>query len=206
VKLVALVALPPFVITTILPVAAPVGTSAVTSVSFITVKVADFPSNVTLVVWSRPVPVMVTEVPTGPLDGVKLVMVGSTLKVCVLVRVVVPVVTVTDPVSAAAGTVAVINVVPVSTMVVAFAPPNLTTEELLKPWPRMPTLAPSAGGGLQTGKRLRADVQAVEHTVVAEAAVKVPPVTAVCGGASTVPQSCDSPAAYFKCLLTALVI
>jgi hypothetical protein len=28
-------------------------------------------------------------------------------------------------------------------MVVAFVPPNFTTEELLKPWPRMPTFAPS---------------------------------------------------------------
>jgi hypothetical protein len=44
------------VVTAIFPVAAPVGTSAVTSVSEITVKVADFPSNVTFVVCFRPVP------------------------------------------------------------------------------------------------------------------------------------------------------
>jgi hypothetical protein len=71
VELVALLALPPLVVTAILPVTAPVGTSAVTSVSLITVKVADFPSNVTFVVCFRPVPVMVTEVPTGPLVGLK---------------------------------------------------------------------------------------------------------------------------------------
>jgi hypothetical protein len=70
-------------------------------------------------------------------------MVGSTLNVFALVNVVVPVVTVTAPVSAPAGTVAVMNVVPESTMVVAFVPPNLTTEALLKPCPRMPIFAPS---------------------------------------------------------------
>jgi len=64
--------MPPLVVTAIFPVAAPVGTSAVTSVSEITVKVADFPSNVTFVVCFRRVPVMVTEVPTGPLSGVNL--------------------------------------------------------------------------------------------------------------------------------------
>jgi len=137
------VTLPPLVVTAIFPVFAPVGTSAVTSVSEITVKVADFPSNVTFVACCRPVPVMVTEVPTGPLGGAKPVMVGSTLNVFVLVNVVVPVVTVTDPVSASAGTVAVMNVVPESTMVVAFVAPNLTTEELLKPCPRMPIFVPS---------------------------------------------------------------
>src|SRR5580692_3630412 len=142
-KMGVLVALPPFVVTTILPVVAPVGTSALTSVSEITVKVADFPSNVTFVVCFRPVPLMVTEVPTGPLVGLKLVMVGSKSNVFVLVNVVVPVVTVKAPVSAPAGTVAVINVVPDSTTVVAFVPPNLTTEELLKPCPRMPIFAPS---------------------------------------------------------------
>lgn len=88
------------------------------------------PSNVTFVARVRPVPVMVTEVPTGPLGGASEVIVRFTLKLCRLVRVVESVVTVTDPVSASAGTVAVMNVVPVGTMVVAFVPPNFTTEEL----------------------------------------------------------------------------
>jgi hypothetical protein len=142
-KLVALVALPPLVVTAILPVATPAGTSAVTSVSEITVKVADLLSNVTFVVCFRPVPLMVTDVPTGPLVGLKLVMVGSTSNVCRLVNVVVPVVTVSAPVSATAGTVALMNVVPVSVLVVACVPPNFTTEELLKPCPMMPIFAPS---------------------------------------------------------------
>ena len=35
-------------------------------------------------------------------------------------------------------------VVPVSLVVVAFVPPNFTTDFELKPWPRMPTCAPTA--------------------------------------------------------------
>ena len=126
-----------------MPVVAPVGTVAVTSVSETTVKLADVPLNVTLVVCISPVPVMVTSVPTGPLDGENEVIVGVTLKVFELVSVVEPVVTVTDPVSAPDGTVAVMNVVPESVMVVALVPPNFTTEELLRPCPRMPIFAPS---------------------------------------------------------------
>ena len=81
-----------------MPVFAPVGTSAVTCVSEFTVKVVAFtPPNFTAVVCVNPVPVITTGVPTGPLAGVKLVMVGSTLNVCALVSVVAPVVTVTAP-------------------------------------------------------------------------------------------------------------
>ncbi|SRR5258706_15977181 len=74
---------------------------------------------------------MVTEVPTDPLAGAKLVIVGLTRKVCVLVRVVDPVVTVTDPVTAAAGTVALMKVLPMTEMAVACTPPNFTTEAML---------------------------------------------------------------------------
>ena len=49
-KLVALVALPPLVVTLIFPVVAPVGTVAVISMSETSVKLADFPLNVTFVV------------------------------------------------------------------------------------------------------------------------------------------------------------
>lgn len=107
VKLVVLDTNPPLVVIAILPVVAPVGTVAVICVSEFTANVAEVPLNATFVAWVNPVPVMVTEVPTGPLGGVKLANVGFTLKVCGLVSVVVPVVTVTGPVSAAAGTVAV---------------------------------------------------------------------------------------------------
>jgi hypothetical protein len=108
-KLVLLVALPSVVVTAILPVFAPVGTSAVTCVSECTAKVvAATPSKLTAVVCVRALPVIVTEVPTGPLAGVNPVMAGSTLNVCALVSVVAPVVTVTGPDCAPAGTVAVI--------------------------------------------------------------------------------------------------
>ena len=143
VKLVASVALPPGVVTTIFPVVAPVGTVAVTCVSESTVIAAGLPLNVTLVACIRPVPVMVTGVPAGPLGGVNDVNVGVTRKVCELVSVLAPVVTVTVPVSAPAGTVALMYVVPLRVMLVACVPPNLTTEELLNPWPRMPICAPS---------------------------------------------------------------
>ena len=103
-----LVADPPLVVIAILPVVAPVGTVAVICVSEFTTNVADVPLKVTFVACVNPVPVMVTDIPTGPLGGLKLTNVGFTLNVCGLVRVVVPVVTVTVPVSAAAGTVAVI--------------------------------------------------------------------------------------------------
>jgi len=49
VKLVLLLALPPFVVTVIFPVTAPVGTVAVICVSETTLKVADCPANVTFV-------------------------------------------------------------------------------------------------------------------------------------------------------------
>src|SRR5580700_10605867 len=120
-----LVAVPPGVVIAIFPVIAPVGTSAVTSVSEFTVTVvAVTPPNVTLDVCVSPLPVIITGVPTGPLGGVKLVIAGVTRNFLMLVSVVAPVVTVTDPVSAAAGTVALINVLPDKLMVVACTPPN----------------------------------------------------------------------------------
>ena len=78
-KVTELVAVPPVVVMAIFPVIAPVGTVAVTWVSDLTVKViAATAPKVTLVVWVSPVPVITTLVPTLPLVGVKLVMVGVT--------------------------------------------------------------------------------------------------------------------------------
>ena len=112
-KTVLLVTDPPAVVIVIFPVLAPVGTFAVTWVSEFTVTVvaATLP-NVTFVVWASPVPVSTTGVHTGPLVGLKLGKVGVTRKVLLLVSVVAPVVTVTDPVRAAAGTVAEMKVAP----------------------------------------------------------------------------------------------
>jgi hypothetical protein len=66
--------------------------------------------NVTAVAPVKFVPLMVTLVPTGPLAGVKLVIVGgallTTVKLLVLVAVPPGVITLSGPVVAAAGTVA----------------------------------------------------------------------------------------------------
>jgi hypothetical protein len=77
----------------------------------LTVKVvALVPLNSTEVAPVRLVPVMVTLVPTGPLVGEKLVMVGEPITVKLLALVAVPpgVVTAMGPVVAAAGTIVVI--------------------------------------------------------------------------------------------------
>ncbi len=100
VKLVVVLTLPPLVVTFTLPVVAPVGTVAVICESLTTANVAAVPLNVTAVVCVRPVPLMVTTVPTGPLLGVNVVIVGDTRKLFNVVNVVAPVVAVTVPVNA----------------------------------------------------------------------------------------------------------
>jgi hypothetical protein len=77
VKLLALVAVPPEVVTLIGPVVDPVGTVAEIAVAELTVKVALVPLNRTAVAPVKFVPLIVTLVPTGPLVGVKLVIVGG---------------------------------------------------------------------------------------------------------------------------------
>ena len=72
-------------------------------------KVAAVPLNLTADAPVKFVPVIVTLVPTGPLAGVKLVIVGAlalTVKLAELVAVPPGVVTLTGPVVAPAGTVA----------------------------------------------------------------------------------------------------
>jgi len=127
-KLVALETDPPFVVTAILPVVAPVGTVAVICMSESTVKVAEVPLKVTLLACVSPVPEIVTGVPTAPLGGVNEAIVGFTLKFCALVSVVVPVVTVTGPVRTPEGTVALRKMLPVRVTVVAWVPPNFRGE------------------------------------------------------------------------------
>ena len=71
-------------------------------------KPALVPLNVTAVAPVKFVPLIVTPAPTGPLVGVKLVIVGAgtTVKVLALVAVPPAVVTLSVPVVAPAGTVA----------------------------------------------------------------------------------------------------
>src|SRR4051794_31393110 len=77
VKLAALVAVPPGVVTLIAPVAAPAGTVAVICVPETTVNPAGEPANRTAVAPPRFVPVIVTTVDSGPLAGAKDASVGA---------------------------------------------------------------------------------------------------------------------------------
>src|SRR5947207_9752636 len=77
VKLAALLAVPPGVVTLIGPLVAPAGTVVVIAVAEFTVKLALTLLNSTAVAPLKLVPLIVTLVPTGPLLGVKLVIVGG---------------------------------------------------------------------------------------------------------------------------------
>jgi hypothetical protein len=72
-----LVAVPPGVVTLSGPVVAPAGTVAWIAVAEFTVKLALTPLNATAVAPVKLVPLIVTLVPTGPLVGVKPVIVGD---------------------------------------------------------------------------------------------------------------------------------
>src|SRR5215213_2559172 len=114
VKLVGLVAVPAPVVTEIVPVVAPEGTVAVICVLEPTVKDAEVPLNATADAPVKLVPLIVTSVPTGPLDGVNPLIAGAeggvTVKLAALVPVPAPVVTEIVPLVAPEGTVAVICV------------------------------------------------------------------------------------------------
>ena len=143
VKFVALFAVPPGVVAEIGPVVAPVGTVAVTCVLEFTVNVvAATPPKSTFVVWISPVPVTVTTVPILPLDGEKLLMVGVTLKLLELVAEPPAVVTVTFPVLAPLGTVAVTLLSEMTVTVVAFTPPKVTFVVCVRPVPLMVMTVP----------------------------------------------------------------
>jgi hypothetical protein len=76
VKSPALVAVPPGVVAEIFPVVAPEGTVASMRMAETTVKLAAVPLKRTLVAPVRFVPLIVTAVPTGPLDGLNDVIIG----------------------------------------------------------------------------------------------------------------------------------
>jgi len=73
----------PLTVTTTLPLVAPAGTGTTTLVAVQLVGVAVMPLNVTVLVPCEAPkfePAMVTEVPTAPLLGVKLLMIAGTMK------------------------------------------------------------------------------------------------------------------------------
>jgi len=128
-KLTPLLAAPPTVTTTF-PVAAPVGTVATTLVALQLVAVAATPLNVTVLVpcdAPKFAPVIVTDVPTNPDVGFRLVMLGAaavTVKFTPLLAAP-PTVTTMFPVAAPVGTVV---AMPVALQLVAVAaiPLNVT--------------------------------------------------------------------------------
>src|SRR5436309_6107114 len=149
VKLMALVAVPPGVVTDTGPVVAPAGTVVVTWASEFTVKTADTPLNVTVVAPVRLVPVSVTEVPTGPLIGLNARMTGApgevTVKLITLVALPSESVMAIGPVVAPDGTVAVIWMLE-STVKAAAVPLKVTAVATLassKPFPVMMTEVPT---------------------------------------------------------------
>ena len=103
---------PKAVVTLMGPVVAVTGTLAVMAVAVLVTIVAAMPLKVTAVALPRLVPVMVTVLPTAPLTGVKLVIVGGpmTVKLAALVPVPLGAVTLILPVVAPAGTTVVIDV------------------------------------------------------------------------------------------------
>src|SRR6185436_15488017 len=145
VKSPALVAVPPGVVTLILPVVAPAGTVVLICVLDTTLKVAAVPLKLTLVVPVKSDPVMVTAAPTRPLVGENEEIVGAggmTVKSPALVAVPPGVVTLILPVVAPAGTVVLICVLD-TTLKVAAVPLKLTLVVPVKADPVMVTTAPT---------------------------------------------------------------
>jgi hypothetical protein len=126
VKLTALLATPPTVTTT-LPVVAPLGTGTTMEAALQLVGVAAVPLNVTVLlprVAAKPLPEMVTEVPTGPDVADKPVMLGVTVKGTPLLGTLATVTT-TLPLVAALGTVTTTEVA-LQPVTVAAVPLNVT--------------------------------------------------------------------------------
>ena len=76
-KLAALATVPPAVVTVSGPLVAAAGTVAVIWVAESTLKVAAAPLKVTALAPLKLLPVTITEAPTAPVAGVKLVMMGE---------------------------------------------------------------------------------------------------------------------------------
>jgi hypothetical protein len=131
VKLSALIAVPPAVVTVIAPVVAPTGTEVLICPPLSTLKLAVAPLNATALAPAKFVPVITTGVLSDPLMGLKLVILGAGITVrtnpllCMALTV-----TSTFPVVAPTGTGTWIEVSP-QVVTVAGVPLNIT---VLPPW------------------------------------------------------------------------
>jgi len=148
----------PPLLTTTLPVVAPVGTATTILVSDQLVIVADCPLKVTVPALApKLVPVIVIEAPGAPLDGVRLVMAGaSTVKAIPLLDNV-PAVTTTLPFVAPLGTTAVMLVL-VQFVADAACPLNVIVPVV--PVKLLPAIVIDAPGSPLDGRPLRAGIQA----------------------------------------------
>src|SRR5438876_729432 len=174
VKTLELVAVPAGVVTLSGPLVAPLGTVAEIAVAEVTEKLtALVPLKRTAVAPVKAVPVSVTLLPTGPLVGAKLVIVGAGITVKLLVLVAVPpgVVTLMGPLVAPLGTVAAIEVDEVTEKLTALVPLNVTDVAPVKAVPLSVTLLPT---GPPVGVKL-AIVGALAVTVKLLELVAVPP-------------------------------
>src|SRR6266849_4925670 len=158
VKAISLLSTPPRVTTT-LPVVAPVGTSATMHVALqLETVVTGVPLNVTVLpLWLAPklAPAIITEVPTGPEIGLRLVMVGGgvTVKSTLLLSKP-PTVTTTFPVVAPAGTAATMLVALQLDTVVTGVPLNVTVLPLWLAPKFAPAIVTEAPTGPDVGFRL----------------------------------------------------
>jgi len=145
VKLMALIPTPLAAVTEMGPVLAPAGTVAMIDVAETTLnEVAGVLLNATAVTPSRLVPLMVTVVPTAPVVGVNLVTVGAgTVKLVLEVVIPAAVVTVRGPVVAPVGTVALMAVAVLVT-IVAGTPLKVTARAFARLAPVMVILLPTA--------------------------------------------------------------
>jgi hypothetical protein len=189
VKSVRLVPVPPGVVTETGPVVARFGTVATISTSELTSNDADLALNFTTEVPVYPVPVIVTVVPLGPLEGTKSATVGSgdgvTTKSTALAPVPSPSVTVTGPVVAVGGTVAVICVLLSTLKDVAGVPLKATSFaglESAKPVPVIVTdvpVGPVRGRKTTTTGGSARAAGAITTSAPATASARVAPTVAV---------------------------
>jgi len=146
VKFVVEVAVPPGVVTATAPVVLPPATVAVIWVALFTVKLAAaLPLKVTVVAPVKSVPVIATEIPTGPADGLKFDMAGagSTVKLPDEVPLPPDVVTPIFPVVEPLATTAVIVVALVTEKLEASVAPNVTAVAPVRFVPVMVTEEPA---------------------------------------------------------------
>ncbi len=142
VKFVELVTVPDEVVTVIFPVVALLGTVAVNCVDELIVNPALTPLNFTELVLPNPDPVIMTLVPIAPLEGVKLVNWGVTLKLLVLSAYPVALYTEICPVLAEEGTIAEIWVEELIVKL-AVTPPKRTSVISDNPVPLIITVEPT---------------------------------------------------------------